>query len=90
MCKHRTTTEVILLDEKLFAGRREITVDACLGRLVQVLNDYGIETIASCCGHGATAKSTIRISSKNVRLISLVDDFSIHLEFPYRGEKKED
>lgn len=27
-------------------------VDACLGPLLQALNDGGMQTIASCCGHG--------------------------------------
>ena len=84
MCEHGKHHHVSLIKEKLFSGRREIPVDACIAQLVQVLNDYGIETIACCCGHGKTAKSSIRISSKNIRLASLVDDLSIHLEFPYK------
>ena len=90
MCKYGTTKDVFLLTEKLFSSRREIPVDACLARLVQVLNDYGIETIACCCGHGKTSKSNIRISSKNIRLIPLVDDFAVHLQFPYRRPEDED
>jgi len=27
-------------------------VDACIAPLIQALNDAGIETVASCCGHG--------------------------------------
>lgn len=27
-------------------------VDACIAPLVQMLNDYGIETLGCCCGHG--------------------------------------
>ena len=27
-------------------------IDACLAPLVQALNDAGIVTISSCCGHG--------------------------------------
>lgn len=32
--------------------RREWFVDACIAPLVQALNDGGLPTIASCCGHG--------------------------------------
>ena len=27
------------------------TIDACIAPIVQALNDIGVETIASCCGH---------------------------------------
>lgn len=89
VCKYGTNKDVFLLKEKLFSGRREIPVDACIAPLVQILNDFGIETITCCCGHGKTVKSSIRISSKNVRLSQLVDDFAVHLEFPYIEKKEE-
>jgi hypothetical protein len=31
---------------------KSVDVDACIADLVQVLNNAGIETVASCCGHG--------------------------------------
>ncbi len=84
MCKWGTDKEVMLMKIKPISGRREIKVDACVAPLVQMLNDFGIETTACCCGHGKTAKSHIRISSKNILLTKLGDDFSVHLQFPYR------
>ncbi len=89
MCKSGTNKDVSLLKDKLFSGRREIPVDSCIAPLVQVLNDFGIETVACCCGHGKTAKSSIRISSKNILLTKLGDDFSIYLQFPYKRVKNE-
>ena len=85
MCKWGMDKEVRLIKPKLFSNRKEIKVDACLAPLVQMLNDYGIETIACCCGHGKTAKSYIRISSKNILLTQLGDGFSAHLQFPHKG-----
>ena len=35
-------------------GGKAVEIDNCLTNLVQVLNDGGIETFASCCGHGKT------------------------------------
>ncbi len=87
MCKWGTSKDVFTMKVKPFSGRREIPVDACIAPLVQMLNDYGIETIACCCGHGKTAKSHVRISSKNILLTKLGDDFSVHLRFPYKKEK---
>lgn len=87
MCKWGTDKEVILMRSKIISGRKKIKVDACIAPLIQMLNDYGIETIACCCGHGKTAKSHIRISSQNIVLTQLGDDLSVHLQFPYRGDK---
>lgn len=72
------------MKQKSISRRKGIKVDACLAPLVQMLNDYGIETIACCCGHGKTAKSHIRISSQNILLTQLGEDFSVHLKFPYK------
>ena len=87
MCKWGTDKEVTLIKPKPFSRQKKIKVDACIAPLVQILNDYGIETIACCCGHGKTAKSYIRISSQNISLTQLGKDFSVHLQFPYRGDK---
>jgi len=45
MCS--TTTKV-----KLFNRQVEIDVDSCIADIVQALNNAGIETAGSCCGHG--------------------------------------
>jgi len=87
MCKWGVNKDITLIKAKLFSGRKRIKVDACIAPLVQMLNDYGIETIACCCGHGKVAKSGIRISSKNILLSQLGDDLSVGLQFPYKEEK---
>jgi hypothetical protein len=33
-------------------GRTHVPVDSCIAPIVQALQDAGIDTIASCCGHG--------------------------------------
>lgn len=51
MCKWGNRVEV----ENLLTTRgkrRTWGIDACIAPLVKALNDGGIETIASCCGHG--------------------------------------
>ena len=35
------------------ADGKTVGVDHCIGSLVQALNDGGVPTHASCCGHGA-------------------------------------
>lgn len=38
-------------------GRDGVWCDPCLAPLVKALNDGGVRTVASCCGHGAHAGS---------------------------------
>ena len=52
MCKWGTDEYVTLCKPTLIQGRTRIKVDACIAPLVQMLNDYGVEMKASCCGHG--------------------------------------
>lgn len=53
MCDHSPNREaamvVIRSDE---AGRATVWCDPCLEPLVRALNDGGLQTLASCCGHG--------------------------------------
>ena len=88
MCEWGNTEQVRLCKPKDISKREEVPVDACLAPLVQMLNDYGIETIACCCGHGAVSVSSIRIHPKNIKLSLLGDTFSAWLEFPYKMKKE--
>jgi len=36
----------------IFANGEYRDVDRCIASLVQALNDFGINTVACCCGHG--------------------------------------
>ncbi len=47
-------------------------VDECIASLIQVLNDNGFLTIASCCGHG---KSFGNISLRNGKELIIMPDF---------------
>ena len=82
MCKWGTDKKV-----KVIRKDSKIKVDKCLAPLVKMLNKYGIETIACCCGHGKSPTSGIRISANNIELVQLDDDLTVHLEFPYQGKK---
>ena len=52
MCKWGTSQTVRLCSPLEVSGRTEISVDACIADVVQLLNDNGIKTLGSCCGHG--------------------------------------
>jgi len=86
MCKYGTVKNVTVL-----YGRRDNTarVDACIAPLVYLLNQYGIKTIACCCGHGKAHVSSIRIHPENIKFSQLDEGLSAWLEFPYQGEPNE-
>lgn len=52
MCEWGNDVEVKLFKPKEFSKKTTERVDSCLAPLVQMLNDYGIETRGCCCGHG--------------------------------------
>lgn len=99
MCQHGDFEEITIAPQKHYfpkgipgiegAHSHRINVDRCLAPLIEMLNIYGIKTIASCCGHGKTANSGIRISAHNIDIIPLGEDLTIHLKFPYPGKKME-
>jgi len=64
-------------------------IDECIKPLVKSLNDCGIETVASCCGHGNRPGN---IALKDGREIIICPDFDtareIEKHFPdIHGEK---
>jgi len=94
MCKWGTykKARVILPPIVSYTGKERKAIkpiDACLHRLVQTLNSYGIQTLACCCGHGKTKKSWIKIHPKNIHFGILDDEgkMTVDLEFPYQGNK---
>ena len=51
MCKWGTTTKVKLYKAKLKTRKMEAYVDSCIAPIIEALNNAGIRTLASCCGH---------------------------------------
>lgn len=56
MCKHGNTIqlEVVVSANYSSTGKDKlklVDIDSCIFPLVKALNDAGIPTIASCCGH---------------------------------------
>lgn len=52
MCKWGITATQVKLAHPNGKGRTHVPVDPCIAHLVQGLNDAGLQTVASCCGHG--------------------------------------
>lgn len=67
MCEWGSSTDVILCKPREISGRIRVSVDSCVADVVQLLNDNGIQTLGSCCGHG-NGSAKIEFDAK-VRLI---------------------
>jgi hypothetical protein len=63
MCDQHSDVPVTLADGRV------VGVDGCIAPLVQVLNDNGFPTAASCCGHG-TLPATIPLADDRWLILS--------------------
>lgn len=87
MCEWGHEKPVTLCAPRAVSGRFVVPVDACIASIVQALNDAGIETISSCCGHGNAAGEILMADGRSLtvhRLVHVsvdvcgVDDLSGH------------
>jgi len=58
------------LDIQTTKGKQRILVDSCITPYVKALNDAGLETTGSCCGHG---KRGGYIVLKNGKFLTISD-----------------
>ena len=87
MCQWGNDALVNLCEPTPVQGRTTIKVDSCIAPLVQILNDYGVKTIASCCGHGKVEYSRIIIDARSVQILPKEDgSLHVHLIMPYKKE----
>lgn len=52
MCNHENREAAMTVTSRDETGTATVWCDPCLAPLIRVLNNGGIGTIASCCGHG--------------------------------------
>lgn len=69
MCKDRNAIWVNL-------PKRRFKADRCIADLLYSLNDHGIETLGSCCGHGKYPM-TIVYCFKKVRIADFISGHGI-------------
>ena len=77
MCKWGQYKEIVLCKPNKFSKRTKVFVDYCIADVVQMLNDYGVQTTGCCCGHN---KGVITISiDKNSYTINNVENLELIL-----------
>lgn len=52
VCRWGTSLMARLCEPMPVSGRTSVPVDACISHLVSMLNEAGVKTTGSCCGHG--------------------------------------
>lgn len=68
MCKQGTEKPIKLSDGKIKS------CDECIQPIVQLFNDYGLQTTASCCGHKKQNGSIILKDGREILIIENYDD----------------
>ena len=71
MCIQNSVKQVKLFTPD-YKGHQFANVDTCISGAVQALNDAGMKTIASCCGHG---KQPSRITLEDGREMFIFKDY---------------
>ena len=70
MCERNKTATVTIGKKQSIVTLK--TIDSCIAHLVQILNDAGYETVASCCGHNIRPGN---IALRDGRELVIVPDF---------------
>lgn len=86
MCEHGDLVKMeLLISPPNRHGRsyqKPVGVDRCIASLVRVLNDGGVETISSCCGHGKMHGSIILADGRWLVVMSDKDAMVHFDKFP--------
>lgn len=73
MCEHAPNREAaMVITHRDATGKPTVWCDPCIAPIVRALNDGGLPTIASCCGHHGGVG---RITLADGRELFLVPDF---------------
>lgn len=73
MCDHSPNREAaMVVTHRKADGTPRVWCDPCIAPIIRALNDGGLPTAASCCGHGNRVG---RISLADGRELFLVPDF---------------
>lgn len=75
MCDHKEREAAMTTVAVDAAGKPTVWCDPCLAPLVKALNDGGISTVASCCGHG-THVGSVALSDGRWIVVMTAEDWA--------------
>ena len=82
MCQHGEVEKVII-------GDREVPIDKCIAPIVRALNNGGILTGISCCGHGEGDGAIMIYYKEQYRLLIVCPEGKESLDRYERDLRKE-
>ena len=87
MCKWGTTVTLpLVIPARLsHTGKARFDlkdVDACIAPIVKAFNDTGVQTIASCCGHGKQPGTIALADGREVRIMTYEQAREVNKLFP--------
>jgi hypothetical protein len=68
MCKQNQEKEIKLTDGRIKS------CDNCIHDIVQAFNDFGLQTTASCCGHGKQQTSIVLKDGREIMIFNKFED----------------
>ena len=74
MCRWGNSTNVRLKFRQEVTGKMECAVDRCIAPVVQWLNDCGVQTLGSCCGHGNEDATIIIVIDRRQLTLTIKKD----------------
>lgn len=75
MCDHKEREAAMTTVAVDAVGKPTVWCDPCLASLVKALNDGGISTVASCCGHG-THVGSVALSDGRWIVVMTAEDWA--------------
>lgn len=75
MCDYPNRERAMTVLERDNQGTPTVFCDPCISPLIKALNDGGIKTVASCCGHG---KRTGSVVLRDGRCLVITKDLEQH------------
>lgn len=79
MCKWGATVEIELtipasLSHTGNTYKKLVGIDRCIAPIVKTLNDVGMTTIASCCGHGKQPGTIVLADGREIMIFANYED----------------
>jgi hypothetical protein len=88
MCDHQPREAAMVTTHRDQNGTPTVWCDPCLEPLIRALNDGGLPTIASCCGHGLLPGNVILKDGRCLLLLPSYEDAAWMEEHWINGEAK--
>ena len=80
----------VIVPPKSYGGSKieKAEIDQCIAPLVRALNNYGIPTVSSCCGHGKIPGSIELADGRVLMITKNWEDAKTYFSIAHKNYKK--